>query len=113
MTKRDLVVRISKEMDMVQQTVIEVVQKTLDYISEALARGQTVELRNFGVFEVKTRKSRIGRNPHQPDKDIRIPPQAIVKFKAGKEMRQAVSKLLLQENQPAAAKPAVKPAAKP
>jgi nucleoid DNA-binding protein len=93
MTKRDLVVRISNETDLVQQKVLEVVQKTFDYISEALATGKKVELRNFGVFEVKVRKARVGRNPNAPENDVRIPPRAVVKFKAGKEMREAVLKL--------------------
>lgn len=93
MTKRDLVVRISEETGIVQQQVLEIVQKTLDYISEALARGETVELRNFGVFEVKVRKARIGRNPNAPENDVRIPPRAVVKFKPGKEMRDFVIRL--------------------
>ncbi len=101
MTKRDLVVRISQETGLVQQQVLEIVQKTLDYISEAVARGQTVELRNFGVFEVKVRKPRVGRNPNAPEKDVRIPPRAVVKFKPGKEMRDQVIKLTPKEPLPA------------
>ena len=93
MTKRDLVVRISSETDMVQQDVLAVIQKTLDYISESVSRGETVELRNFGVFEVKVRNARIGRNPNAPASDVPIPPRAVVKFKPGKEMREAVIKL--------------------
>lgn len=93
MTKRDLVVRISEETGLVQQQVLDVIQRTLDLISTALAQGETVELRNFGVFEVKMRKARIGRNPNAPAKDVRIPPRAVVKFKAGKEMRDEVLKL--------------------
>lgn len=93
MTKRDLVLRISNETGLVQQQVLDVVQKTLDYVTEALAKGETVELRNFGVFEVKVRKARIGRNPNAPATDVPIPPRAIVKFKAGKEMRETVIKL--------------------
>src|SRR2546430_13860062 len=93
MTKRDLVIRISNETGLVQQSVLEVVQKTLDYIAEAVAQGKKVELRNFGVFEVKVRKARIGRNPNAPANDVRIPPRAVVKFKPGKEMREAVLKL--------------------
>lgn len=93
MTKRDLVVKISDETGIVQQHVLEVIQKTLDHISAALARGETVELRNFGVFEVKVRKARIGRNPNAPARDVRIPPRAVVKFKAGKDMRDEVLKL--------------------
>ena len=93
MTKRDLVVRISEETGLVQQQVLDVVQKTLDYISEAVSQGKTVELRNFGVFEVKVRKARIGRNPNRPETDVPIPQRAVVKFKPGKEMREAVLKL--------------------
>lgn len=93
MTKRDLVVRISEETGLVQQQVLDVIQRTLDYISEALAKAETVELRNFGVFEVKIRKARIGRNPNAPANDVRIPPRAVVKFKPGKEMRDQVIKL--------------------
>ena len=93
MTKRDLVIRISNETGLPQQDVLNVIQRTLDYISESVTKGTTVELRNFGVFEVKIRKARIGRNPNAPEKDVPIPARAIVKFKAGKEMRNAVLKL--------------------
>jgi nucleoid DNA-binding protein len=93
LTKRDLIVRISEETGVIQTQVYSVVQKTLDYIAEALAKGNKVELRNFGVFEVKIRKARVGRNPKRPQKDVPIPARAMVKFKAGKEMRTAVLKL--------------------
>ncbi len=93
LTKRDLVIRISNETGLVQQQVLDVVQKTLDYIAEALAKGDKVELRNFGVFEVKVRKARIGRNPNAPAADVPIPERAVVKFKPGKEMRAEVLKL--------------------
>jgi nucleoid DNA-binding protein len=87
LTKRDLVTRIASETGMNQQHVFDVVQKTLDHISEALAKGDKVELRNFGVFEVKVRKARVGRNPNSPETDIPIPERPVVKFKAGKEMK--------------------------
>jgi nucleoid DNA-binding protein len=90
LTKRDLVVRISNETGLVQQDVFDVVQKTLDYITDALSEGQNVELRNFGVFEVRLTKARVGRNPNKPEKDVVIPARATVKFKAGKVMRQRV-----------------------
>jgi len=91
--KRDLVVRISNDTGMIQQDVLPVVQRTLDIISEALSKGETVELRNFGVFEVKLRKARVGRNPNAPEHDVRIPPRAVVKFKPGKQLRAEVLKL--------------------
>jgi nucleoid DNA-binding protein len=93
LTKRDLVTRISEETNMRQQDVLTVVQKTLDYIAEALSKGDKVELRNFGVFEVKVRKARIGRNPNAPETDVPIPERSVVKFKPGKEMRAEVFKL--------------------
>ncbi len=93
LTKRDLVVRISEDTGMIQQQVLDVVQKTLDYIADALAKGDKVELRNFGVFEVKTRKARIGRNPNAPETDVPIPQRCVVKFKPGKEMRAEVLKI--------------------
>ena len=92
-TKRDLVIRISNDTGLIQQDVMAVVQKTLDYITEALIAGKNVELRNFGVFEVKLRKPRVGRNPNDPAKDVQIPARAVVKFKAGKEMRERVLNL--------------------
>ncbi len=99
MTKRDLVVRISKDTELMQYQVFQVVQRTLNYITEALSKGEKVELRNFGIFEVKVRKPRIGRNPHKPEKDILVPQQAVVKFKPGKEMRDKVVKLSPQSTQ--------------
>src|SRR5436305_12183530 len=105
LTKRDLVTRISNETGLVQQQVLDVVQKTLDYIAEALARGDKVELRNFGVFEVRVRKARIGRNPNAPTKDVPIPQRSVVKFKPGKEMRKAVLKLAPSTAAPNATQP--------
>jgi nucleoid DNA-binding protein len=93
MTKRDLVIRISEETGLVQQQVLDILQKTLDVMSNALAKGEKVELRNFGIFEIRVRKARTGRNPNHPGTDVPIPERAVVRFKAGKEMREAVSKL--------------------
>ena len=59
-------------------------QKTLDNINKA-GFGMNVELRNFGVFEVQIRKSRVGRNPNKPETDVMIPRRAVVKFKAEKK----------------------------
>jgi nucleoid DNA-binding protein len=93
LTKRNLVVRISEETGLNQAQVFAVIQKTLDQITESLAKGGKVEIRNFGIFEVKIRKARVGRNPNRPEIDVPIPTRAMVKFKAGKEMRAQVLKL--------------------
>ena len=93
LTKREIVVRISNDTGMVQHQVFEVVQRTLDLITDSLARGEDVELRNFGIFEVRLTRERVGRNPNQPGSSFKIPPRATVKFKSGKIMRQKVAKL--------------------
>ena len=93
LTKRDLVAKISDETGMVQHQVLDVIQKTLDHITDALASGDAVELRNFGVFEVRLAKPRIGRNPNVPGSSFSIPARATVKFKSGKIMRQRIEKL--------------------
>lgn len=93
LTKREIVLNISNETGLVQHEVFDVVQKTLDQIIEALSRGDNIELRNFGVFEVKLTKPRVGRNPNQPGSSFVIPARATVKFKSGKIMKQRVSQL--------------------
>jgi nucleoid DNA-binding protein len=93
LTKRDLVVQISEKTGITQSQVLDVVQSTLDLIIDAVARGENVELRNFGVLEVRLTKPRIGRNPNKPGSEVPIPARATVKFKAGKVMRERVLKL--------------------
>ena len=90
LTKREIVLKLSKETSLIQQEVFAIVQLTLDAITEALATGSNVELRNFGVFEVRLSKSRPGRNPRKPGSEVRIPARATVKFKPGKIMAQRV-----------------------
>jgi nucleoid DNA-binding protein len=91
MTKRDLVVRIADETGLIQQDVFAVIQKTLDYIVESLDKGENVEFRNFGVFEVRQRKQRIGRNPNRPEQVVTIPARKVVKFKPGKIMKKIIT----------------------
>jgi len=93
-TKRDLVVQISNEVGMTQQEVFGVLQHALDLMTTELSQGNTVVMRNFGTFEVRTTKAKIGRNPKDPGKDVPIPPRAIVKFKPGKEMKEKVARIL-------------------
>ena len=87
LTKREIVQKIYESTDYNHKDVTDVVQKTLDSICGALTKGKNVELRNFGVFEVQIRKSRIGRNPNKPETDVVIPKRVVIKFKAGKELK--------------------------
>jgi nucleoid DNA-binding protein len=89
MTKKDIVLKIAEESGLKQIDVKQVVQRTLDHITAALSKGETVELRNFGVFKVKTRRSRIGRNP-KTGTTVPIPERKVVAFKVGMVMKQKV-----------------------
>ena len=89
MTKKEIVRRISEELGLKQTDTKEVVQRTFDAIIEALASEQRVELRNFGVFEVKKRAARKARNP-KTGEQVLVPARFVVTFKPGKEMEQRV-----------------------
>jgi nucleoid DNA-binding protein len=96
LTKRDLVMKIAKETNLIQEQVFSVIQKTLDHITDALAKGQSIELRNFGTFEVRLTRPKPGRNPNRPEIQVTIPSRAVVKFTAGKVMRERVRDLTEQ-----------------
>lgn len=89
MTKKDIVLKIAEETDLKQTDVKKVVQRTLDCIIAALNKDETVELRNFGVFKVKSRKPRVGRNP-KTGTVVAIPERKVVSFKAGMVMKKRV-----------------------
>ena len=91
MTKKDIVIGIAEDTELKQIDVKRIVQRTLDHIVEALAKGETVELRNFGIFKVKSRKSRVGRNP-KTGAAVPIPEKRIVSFKPGMVMKKRVVK---------------------
>ena len=87
-------IKLSNETGLTQQQVFEVIQRTLDSIIDALANGDSVVMRNFGAFQVKETKAKVGRNPKDPGRDVVIPPRAMVKFKPGKEMKEKVAQVL-------------------
>lgn len=91
MTKKEIVIKIAEETRLKQVDVKKVVQRTLDHIIDSLAKGETVELRNFGVFKVRSRKSRVGRNP-KTGATVPIPEKRIVSFKSGMIMKMKVMK---------------------
>ena len=93
MTKHDLVVRVSSKTGLAHAQAVEAVETIFDAIIESLGRDERIELRNFGVFEVRRRKPRVGRNPAKPEKEYPVPARAVAKFKPGKEMKAIVGKL--------------------
>jgi integration host factor subunit beta len=91
-TKKEIVKTISEEIGMTQLKTKEIVQKTFDAIVETLVEERRIELRNFGVFEVKKRAARKARNPRTGDK-VFVPEKFVVTFKPGKEMEERVREL--------------------
>ncbi len=89
MTKKELAFAIAQEMDLPQMQVKAIVQRVFDGIIGTLADKGRMELRNFGVFEVRKRKPRLGRNPKTGAK-VKVPAQLTIKFKPGREMLEQV-----------------------
>ena len=91
MTKKDIIIKISEDTGLKQVDVKEVVQRTFDIIIDSLRVSDKVELRNFGIFKVKVRKGRQGRNPRTGD-SVAIPDKKVVSFKPGMKMKIDVEK---------------------
>jgi nucleoid DNA-binding protein len=90
LTKKDIVNKIAEDTGIKQIWVKKVVQKTFDSILDALVKGNRVELRDFGIFKVKARRARKGRNP-RTGVAVPVPPKKAVVFKAGMEMKKKVA----------------------
>jgi nucleoid DNA-binding protein len=89
MTKKDIVLTIADESKFKQVVVKKVVHRVFDVMLEALLKGDKIEIRNFGVFKVKKRKPRIGRNP-RTNQPVPVPERKTVVFKPGLEMKQKI-----------------------
>ncbi len=89
LTKKDLVLAVSKETNITQVDVKRVIQLMLHHLIESLKEGKTIELRNFGVFKVRQRAPRRGRNP-KTGEEVPVPPKRVVVFKPGLLMRQDI-----------------------
>jgi len=90
MTKKRLIQSISQEKSIHPNDVRHVIQSFLDKMTDCLAEGSRLEFRDFGVFEVVTRKQKVGRNPKKADEAIIIPERNAVKFTPGKRMRKLI-----------------------
>jgi integration host factor subunit beta len=91
-TKKEIVKEISDVTGLTQLKTKEIVQKTFDAIVETLLAEGRIELRNFGVFEVKQRKARKARNPRTGER-VDVPPKSVVTFKPGKEMEEKIRRM--------------------
>ncbi|MBW3564731.1 MAG: integration host factor subunit beta [Acidobacteria bacterium] len=90
MTKADLVERVSRTADLHRRNAEEIVNVFLDSIIGSLRRGEKVELRGFGSFRLRHRKSRVGRNPKTGER-VDVPPKMIPYFKVGKELKNLIN----------------------
>ena len=93
-TKKEIVKAISEELGLTQLKTRDIVQRTFDMIVDTLVTDGRIELRNFGVFEVKKRAARKARNPRTGD-SVEVPSRFVVTFKPGKEMEERV--LLMEQ----------------
>jgi len=91
-TKKEIVRQIAERIGLTQLKTKEIVQQTFDAIVDTLLEVGRIELRNFGVFEVKQRKARKARNPRTGQR-VDVPPKNVVTFKPGKEMEEKVRKM--------------------
>lgn len=91
-TKKQLIQFISEQRSLHPNDVRDVIQSFLDTMTEHLAKGDRLEFRDFGVFEIVVRKQKIGRNPKNASVPIVIPAHPAVKFTSGKKMRQMIEK---------------------
>lgn len=89
-TKRELVIKVANHTGMPQSDVAKIVEGAFDTILKALAEGKRWELRDFGVFEVRKRASRTGRNPRTGDQ-VPVPERKVVTFRPGKKMKDLIS----------------------
>ncbi len=92
MTKKEIVKKISEEIGLTQLKTKDIVQRTLNEIIRTLVEEGRIELRNFGVFEVKRRAPRKARNPRTGAR-VSVPAKNVVTFKPGKEMEELVLKM--------------------
>ena len=92
MTKKEMARAIAEEMGLTQLQVQGVVRRVFDGITDTLVREGRIELRNFGVFEVKERKPRKARNPRTGER-VKVPARRVVTFKPGREMGERIGQL--------------------
>jgi len=103
-TKRELVIEVSEKLGYTQNEVSAVVQVTLDTITEALVEGNRLEIRNFGVFELKVRDARTGRNPRTGEA-VPIEEKRVAVFKPGKALKELVESRIPKMENPGTVQP--------
>ena len=93
MTKLDMTKKIAEDAGLKRSDVATIIQHALDTISAALGNNEKIEFRGFGVFKLKVRRAMKGRNPMKPGDEVIIPRHVVVKFRAGRELKNQVVKI--------------------
>lgn len=89
MIKADIIAKVSEDAAITKVKAVEAVEAVFEAMKSAMQRGERIELRGFGVFQVKPRKKGIGRNP-RTGREVRIPPGKTIRFKPGKNLRNLI-----------------------
>ncbi len=95
MTKRELVTEVANKLGMTQNEVTDIIEGAFEVIAQGLAEGERWELRDFGIFEVKVRAARQGRNPRTGEV-VPVPERRVVTFKPGKKMKERVARATMK-----------------
>ena len=90
MTKADLVEEVAKAVEVPKKDAERIVKTVFDSVTQALHRGEKIELRGFGSFRLRERKARIGRNP-KTGETVEVPSKKVPYFKAGKELKELIN----------------------
>ena len=93
MTKAELVDEVARVVQLTKKQAETIVNVVFDSIVDSLRSGQKIELRGFGSFRLRSRKSRTGRNPKTGEK-VEVPSKKIPYFKPGKELKELINKVL-------------------
>ncbi len=89
MIKADIINQVAEGASITKVKAVEAVEAVFEAMKAAMRRGERIELRGFGIFQVKPRKKGVGRNP-RTGQEVRIPPGKTIRFKPGKNLRNLI-----------------------
>jgi integration host factor subunit alpha len=92
-TRADLTEALHEEVGLTRQDCASLVERTLDLVAEAMARGETVKLSGFGVFQVRAKRQRMGRNP-KTGEPATIDPRRVIGFRASQVIKARIDRAL-------------------
>jgi len=92
-TRADLTEALHNEIGLTRQDCAALVERTLDLVAEAMARGETVKLSGFGVFQVRAKRQRMGRNPKSGE-PATIDPRRVIGFRASQVIKARIDRAL-------------------